>query len=356
MSDQQSALEIREHVPLAPLTTIGIGGPAAYLASARSREHLANLIAWAQSRNLPFFILGGGSNLLFDDSGFNGLVIHMQLKGIHHQTLPNGAVRVTVAAGEDWDAFVARCVAEDWAGVTCLSGIPGLVGAAPIQNIGAYGQEVAQTIHQVEIWDLEHNETRVLSNEACAFAYRHSLFKGSLRGRAVVLSVSFDLEPGGTPRPSYPELVKRLNGRTALADIRRTVLAVRREKSMVADAEDPNARSCGSFFTNPIISEAAYQAFLTRCPRQHPSWPTDTGHVKLSAAWLIEQSGFHKGYIAGGAGLSEKHCLAVINRNQAKASEVLALKTRIQRGVFETFGIELEPEPLLLSEDPIWSN
>ncbi|CAM2006930.1 UDP-N-acetylmuramate dehydrogenase [Acanthopleuribacter pedis] len=351
----QNRLGIQEQVPLAPMTTIGIGGPAKYFAAAHTREQLQALIAWARARDLAFFVLGGGSNLLFGDDGFNGLVIHMQLKGIDSVPLDDGRVRVTAAAGENWDAFTAYCVAKGWAGISCLSGIPGLVGAAPIQNIGAYGQEVAQTIFAVTALDLESGTIQRRNNADCEFAYRDSIFKRRLRGRAVVLSVTFDLKPGGTPQPTYPELVKRLDGQLDLATVRETVLAIRREKSMVADADDPNARSCGSFFTNPMIDAAAYAAFQERCPTDHPAWPMDGGRVKLSAAWLIERSGFHKGYVAGGAGLSQKHCLAVINRANAKASEILALKETIQQGVLTTFGIELEPEPLLLSEDPIWS-
>ncbi len=347
---EQETLHIREQVELAPLTTIQIGGPARFFAAARSRPHLVALIDWARRHDHNFFILGGGSNLLFDDNGYDGLVIHMQLKGVTQQTTDRGKVRLRAAAGENWDAFVAHCVTQNLAGLTCLSGIPGCVGAAPIQNIGAYGQEVAQTLHQVEILDLDRNQTRILDNRECAFAYRDSIFKRALRNRAVVTAVSFDLTPNGRPTLAYPDLVKRLGADATLTQVRETVLAVRREKSMVADPADPNARSCGSFFTNPIISATAYAAFKTRCPQTHPAWPQDADRVKLSAAWLIERAGFHKGWVAGRAGLSEKHCLALINRNQAKASDVIALKKDIQRGVFETFGIELEPEPLLLSQ------
>lgn len=350
MSNAQATLQIREQVDLAPLTTIQIGGPARFFAAALSQPHLLALIDWARHNRHDFFILGGGSNLLFDDGGYNGLVIHMQLKGISQQTTDCGKVRLRAAAGENWDDFVAFCVAQNLAGLSCLSGIPGSVGAAPIQNIGAYGQEVAQTLHEVEILDLDRNESRVLSNADCAFAYRDSIFKQALRGRAVVTAVTFDLTPNGQPTLTYPDLVKRLGADASLAQVRETVLSVRREKSMVADPADPNARSCGSFFTNPIISAAAYAAFQKRCPHDHPAWPQDAHRVKLSAAWLIERAGFHKGWVAGRAGLSEKHCLAVINRNQAKASDIIALKNHIQRGVFETFGIELEPEPLLLSQ------
>ncbi|CAM2066369.1 UDP-N-acetylmuramate dehydrogenase [Sulfidibacter corallicola] len=343
-------MNLRENVPLAPLTTLGIGGPARYFGQARTTTDLVEMITWARNHRLPFFLLGGGSNLVFDDTGFPGLVIALAMKGIEYrQNNQNRDVEVTAAAGELWDDFVAEAVARNLAGIECLSGIPGLVGAAPIQNIGAYGQEVSQTITEVEILNLETMQVESWDNARCAFAYRDSVFKGAWRDRAVVLSVRFNLRRNGKATVTYPDLTKRLPKDASVAKARAAVLIVRGEKSMLADPTDPNARSCGSFFTNPILDPEAYAAFQTRCREPHPAYAQDDGRVKLSAAWLIDHSGFKKGLVRGGVGLSQKHCLALINRGSGSSAEVIALKNEIQDGVLQRFGVRLEPEPLILA-------
>ncbi|MDJ0841368.1 MAG: UDP-N-acetylmuramate dehydrogenase [Acidobacteriota bacterium] len=344
-------LPIQTQIPLAPKTTIGIGGPARYYLEATTEEMVTAGIQWAAKKNLPFFLLGGGSNLLLADEGFPGLVIALCMRG-RKETHTGDHVILDIAAGEDWDDLVAFTVARNLAGIECLSGIPGKAGAAPIQNIGAYGQEIADTLVDVRVLDLTSMETQVLTRRACRFGYRDSLFKQEGKGRYVVLSLRLQLTPDGKPTIRYPDLERRLGPDASLAEVRETVLAVRRGKSMVADPTDPNARSCGSFFTNPILDASAYAAFKARLPQfglsEHPNYPGGPGKTKLSAAWLIERSGFGKGLVYKGVGLSQKHCLALINRGQGTATEALELVARIQKGVMERFGVQLEPEPVIL--------
>ncbi len=337
---------IRTGTPLKELTTIGIGGPARYYFRVTSTEELRTAIAWAKKEGVPLFVMGGGSNVLFPDAGFPGLVLHMEIRG-RSEREEKGFVMVKVMAGEDWDDFVAYSVARGWAGIECLSGIPGKVGAAPIQNIGAYGREVAETLVETEVLDLETLEDTVIPKAACGFGYRQSIFKGAESGRYIVTAVILRLQKNGTPIIRYPDLEKRLRGDATLSEVRRAVLAVRREKSMVVDPEDPNSRSCGSFFTNPILDKRVYHRFAEEAPENHPRYPAGPDRVKLSAAWLIEQSGFSKGYVKGNVGLSAKHCLAVINRGGGTAVEVMALVSEIRDIVYLKFGIILTPEPVL---------
>lgn len=345
--------KLQKDVPLAPLTTIGIGGPARYFLRATTVDDIRDAVAWAAQQRQPLFILAGGSNLLIADEGFDGLVVQIALRGITVESEAD-LVTVKVAAGEPWDDFVAMSVAKGWAGVECLSGIPGFVGATPIQNVGAYGQEVSETISRVEALDRTTSGVVSFTNEECRFGYRSSLFKNVERERYVVLSVTFQLRAGGAASVKYPDLKKYLDEKgVAMADlsgVREAVIAVRKRKGMVIDPSDPDTRSDGSFFMNPIISAAELEAFLararTRAGAEHaiPHFPAGED-VKLSAAWLIEHAGFTKGFTHGNVGLSSKHSLAVINRGGGTAREVVELVRMVQAAVREKFGVEIHPEP-----------
>ena len=320
---------MQRNVPLAPLTTLGIGGPAKFFTEARE----VNDVVEASTFDGPILFLAGGSNVLISDEGFPGLVVHLKLRGLHFD---NGTVKT--AAGEPWDNVVAQAVSRNWAGIECLSGIPGSAGATPIQNVGAYGQDVSETITAVEVFDRHERHITTLSNAQCEFGYRSSRFKN--KDRFVVLSVTFRLTPGGAPSLRYPEL-QQFAGRD-LQGIREAVIATRRRKGMVIDADDPDTRSDGSFFTNPIVDAKAAAG---------PQFPASDGKVKLSAAWLIENAGFHKGFVHGNVGLSSKHTLAIINRGGGTAREVLELVRKIQDAVRAKFGVELHPEPVFVGSD-----
>ncbi|MFZ2491993.1 MAG: UDP-N-acetylmuramate dehydrogenase [Thermoanaerobaculia bacterium] len=338
---------LRENVPLAPLTTIGIGGPARYFVEARSVDEVRAALVFAKSEDLPLFVLGGGSNLLIADDGFAGLVLQIGLRGITEESLGDIAT-VRVGAGERWDDFVAYAVENGLAGIECLSGIPGSAGATPIQNVGAYGQEVSETIEGVEVLDRASGLVTSLTSGDCRFAYRSSIFKTEARDRYIVLAVTFRLRRGAPATIRYPELQRQLEERgvtpSDLAGVRESVLAIRRRKGMVVDPADPDSRSDGSFFMNPILSPSEYDAFASRAA-EAPHFPTADGSVKLSAAWLIEHAGFHKGFVLGNVGLSSKHTLALINRGGGTAREVRELVTLIQERVRERFGVEIHPEP-----------
>lgn len=339
-------MQIQENVPLAPLTTIGIGGPARFFFRAASVDEVREALAWAGERGQPVFILGGGSNLLVADSGFDGVVIHLDLRGMTVESEDEHAM-VRVAAGEPWDGFVAEAVSRGWAGIECLSGIPGLTGATPIQNVGAYGQEVAETIARVEALDRTSGTVIGFTNAECRFGYRASLFKNDERDRYVVLSVTFRLRRGGGATIRYPELQKYVDERGVSTDdlqgVRDAVIAIRKRKGMVLDPADPDTRSDGSFFMNPILSREQYDAFARVAP-EAPHYPSGDD-VKLSAAWLIEHAGFTKGFTHGNVGLSTKHSLAIVNRGGGTAAEVVELVRMIQEKVRATFGVEMHPEP-----------
>jgi UDP-N-acetylmuramate dehydrogenase len=339
-------MELQEHVPLAPLTTIGIGGPARFFYRATSVDEVREALAWAGERSLATFVLGGGSNLLISDAGFDGLVVHVDLRGVTVESEDEFAM-VKVAAGEPWDAFVATAVANGWAGIECLSGIPGSTGATPIQNVGAYGQDVSETIVRVEALDRTIDRVIWFTNWDCRFGYRASLFKNVEPGRYVVLSVTFRLRRGGCATIRYPELQKYVDERGVSVDdlegVRDAVIAIRRRKGMVLDPDDPDTRSDGSFFMNPVISAAAYDDFARKAPGA-PHYPSGD-EVKLSAAWLIEHAGFGKGFTHGNVGLSSKHSLAIVNRGGGTAAEVVELVRMIQDRVRDAFGVEMHPEP-----------
>lgn len=338
-------------VPLAPYTTLRTGGPARAFAEAGTLDELVGIVAEADREGEPVLVLGGGSNLVVSDDGFDGLVVRVATKGVD-VAAGDGRVLVTAQAGEDWDALVARCVAEGWSGVECLSGIPGLVGSTPIQNVGAYGQEVAQTVTGVRVYDRMTGEVEDLTAAECGFAYRDSVFKHD-PGRHVVLAVTYALEPSASSGPvAYRELAARLGveigARVPLAEAREAVLELRRGKGMVLDPEDPDTRSAGSFFTNPILGPDEAAALALRAPG-HPRWDMPDGTVKVPAAWLIENAGFPKGYEKGRVRISTKHTLALTNPSgEAGAEELLALARELREGVQEKFGVRLVNEPVLV--------
>ena len=355
---------IQENVLLAPLTTLGIGGSARFFAEALSESELIAAIEFAEQRDLPVFILGGGSNVLVSDEGLSGLVVRVAIKGIfgrdgwdRFRTCPTDEdqskwiEQVTVGAGEDWDGFVRQCVERNLAGVECLSGIPGLVGGTPVQNVGAYGQEVSETITQVRVFDRQTKQIVEFSNAECGFRYRTSIFNSTERNRYVVLAVSFALKANGEPALRYPDVKNFFAGRNdepTLAEVRQAVIEIRSRKGMVIVPDDPDCRSAGSFFKNPLLSAEAFAKLEAVAGERPPSFPAGDDKVKVPAAWLIERAGFQRGYAKGRAGISSKHTLAIINRGNATAQEVLGLVAEIQARVAELFGVELKPEPVLV--------
>jgi UDP-N-acetylmuramate dehydrogenase len=346
-------------VPLAPRTTLELGGRAEHFLCARDEGQVATGLAWATARGMPVTILGGGSNVVVADAGVPGLTIAMATRGVRFEPVGE-RVRVTAAAGESWDALVAACVERGLQGLECLSGIPGLCGAVPVQNVGAYGQEVAQTLVGVRVLERASGELQQLGAEQCGFGYRDSAFKRS-PDRAVVLEVSFELKPGGAPQLTYAELREALAGATpTLAELRARVIELRRKKSMVIDRSDENRRSAGSFFMNPvveasvaerIVQEALASGRIARA-EELPQYPADSGRVKLAAGWLIERAGFAKGLRDGHVGISSRHALGLVHHGGGTSAELLALAERVRRGVRERFGVTLEREPVLLGRFP----
>jgi UDP-N-acetylmuramate dehydrogenase len=351
---------LSEKVPLAGLSTLNIGGPARYYVRGESADAVAEAARWASERGLPLLVLGGGSNLVVSDDGFPGLVLHVLVRGVHAAP-SDGAVEVTAGAGEPWDPLVERAVAEGWAGVECLSGIPGLVGATPMQNVGAYGQDVSETILRVRVLDLRTGAVSDLTREDCRFGYRDSRFKREDRGRFVILAVTYRLRPGGAPAVRYADLERHLSAQgvaaPSLLDVRRAVIDVRRRKSMVIDPDDPNRRSVGSFFMNPVVSPAEAERIEADARRDGtlapddrlPAYPAADGRTKLSAAWLIERAGLRRGYRRGNAGISSNHTLAIVNCGGATAQEVVGLAREIRDRVRDRFGITLVPEPVFVN-------
>jgi UDP-N-acetylmuramate dehydrogenase len=349
-------VQLLENIPLAPLTTIKVGGPARYFVEAADIGELQKAVAFAHARNLPLFVLGGGSNLVVADAGWPGLVLKIAVLGIEQITArdEHGKVLFDVGAGESWDRFVSRAVMARCAGVECLSGIPGSVGGTPVQNVGAYGQEVSETIASVQVLDLRDGQVRELCREACEFSYRSSIFNSRERNRFVVLRVRFALTPEGEPRISYADLKRHFAGRETtpnLAETREAVRHIRALKGMLLVAGDPDCLSAGSFFKNPVLSLAQHEDLMQRAAARGltvPSYPALETHKKVSAAWLVERSGFTKGLGFGRVGISTKHALAIVNHGKATASDVLALKDEIQQRVEEIWGVRLEPEPVML--------
>ncbi|HVM27954.1 MAG TPA: UDP-N-acetylmuramate dehydrogenase [Mycobacteriales bacterium] len=349
----------RPNAPLAPLTTLRLGGPARTLVTVYDEAEAVTAVQQADDAGEPLLVLGGGSNVVLPDEGFDGTVVRMAVRGLRGRR-DGDRVLLDAAAGEDWEAFVATTVADRLVGVEALSGIPGLVGGAPIQNIGAYGQEVAQTITSVRAYDRQARDVVVLTTAECRFSYRHSTFKAR-PGRYLVLSVQFALAEGELSAPvRYAELARCLGvevgERAPLAEVREAVLALRRGKGMVLDAADVDTRSAGSFFTNPLLSEADAEALRDRVRARFgddvraPEWVEPDGRVKTSAAWLIERAGFGKGAFDGPVGLSSKHTLALVNRGGGTAADLRRVARAVQAGVREAFGVELAAEPVVVGE------
>jgi UDP-N-acetylmuramate dehydrogenase len=346
-------MTVLENVYLAPLTTLKVGGPARYFTESKSAAEVAEAVNFARSKDLPLFVLGGGSNLVVSDAGWPGLVLKLAAQGIDERTA-DGKTLFDVGAGEEWDRFVARAVARNCAGVECLSGIPGSVGGTPVQNVGAYGQEVSETIESVLVFDLNDGQIRELCAEACGFQYRTSIFNTSERGRFIILRVTYALTPGGKPRIEYADLKKHFAGfqnTPSLTSTREAVRRIRAAKAMLITPGDEDCRSAGSFFKNPVLSSEQYEELTQRARAkalQVPSYPALDTQKKVSAAWLVEHSGFSKGYSSGQVGISRKHALAIVNRGEATAADILGLKDHIQQRVNELWNINLEPEPVFV--------
>jgi UDP-N-acetylmuramate dehydrogenase len=345
-----------ENIPLAPLTTIKIGGPARFFVEARNIVEVQEAFSYARSRGLPLFVLGGGSNLMIADVGWPGLVLKVAIQGIDQRSGHNedGKILFDAGAGESWDKFVSHAVIARCAGVECLSGIPGSVGGTPVQNVGAYGQEVAETIVSVQVLDTKDGQVRELCPEACDFSYRSSIFNTTERRRFIVLRVTYALTPGGKPRIAYADLKRHFEGRETMPDLaetREAVRHIRALKGMLITPGDPDCLSAGSFFKNPVVSEEQHEDLKLRAAARGltlPSYPALETRKKVSAAWLVERSGFAKGFGFGRVGISSRHALAIVNRGAATAADVLALKEQIQHRVEEIWGIRLEPEPVMV--------
>ena len=363
---------IEENKPLAPFTTFGIGGSARWFIEAASEEEIAEAAAWAGEHRVALFVLGGGSNLLISDAGFDGLVLRVALRGITATDAPgvSGKPETTnqtsqrvyqVAAGEDWDGFVERTVQDNCAGVECLAGIPGTVGGTPVQNVGAYGQEVASAIERVRTFDLQEHKAKEFDAFECGFAYRRSRFNSADRGRYIVIRVDYRLTFGGAPTLRYADLQRAFpNGeQPSLAEVAAHVRRVRQAKGMLIVEGDPDCRSAGSFFKNPVVDEEQLRQIAAASDKAPPRFPAgpgteNLGRVKVPAAWLIEQAGFSKGYRLGAAAISTRHTLALVNlgesdgRGGASEAEILALASQITAAVETRFGIQLEMEPVMM--------
>jgi UDP-N-acetylmuramate dehydrogenase len=348
---------LRQDVRLSDLTTLRLGGPAARFVNATTADELIDTVRGCDERGEPVLVLCGGSNVVVADDGFDGTVVRVGLNGVEvdqagcdpDDLAACGGVVLTIAAGESWDDLVELAVSQGWVGIEALAGIPGAVGATPMQNVGAYGQEVAETIWTVRTYDRVTRTVRTFANADCGFGYRTSRFRGD--DRYVVLTVSYQLRQGELSGPvRYAELANALGigvgERAPAKDVREAVLGVRRSKGMVLDESDHDTWSAGSFFTNPIV-DAARAAAL---PSQAPRWPLSSGQAKLSGAWLIERAGFSRGYPGPGGrvALSGKHTLALTNRGSATTADLLALAREVRDGVRARFGVELTPEPVLV--------
>ncbi|MDZ4816456.1 MAG: UDP-N-acetylmuramate dehydrogenase [Verrucomicrobiota bacterium] len=362
MATVNTTLAFEENIPLAPHTTIGLGGKARYYASCHSTEMLKDVLQAAKDKNLPVHVLGGGSNTIFPDNGFSGLVIKVALKGMQFVKAEESII-ARIAAGENWDDFVERAINDGFSGVECLSGIPGFVGATPIQNVGAYGQEVKDSIIQVKAIDRQSLDEVVFSNADCRFSYRQSRFKKDDADKYIVTEVSFRLTPEGTAQIKYPELKKYLEstidlsqlppGKIQLQELRKAVITLRKKKSMVVDPTDPNTKSVGSFFLNPIVSKDEFERIKGLWKESGhtngiPVFDAATG-VKIPAAWLIANAGFEKGQRLNGAKISDHHSLALVNCGGTTA-DIVALAALIRGGVHKVFGIHLEQEPIFVTE------
>jgi len=318
---------LEENKALAPFTTFGIGGQARWFVEARSEDEIAEATAWGADRKIGLVVLGGGSNLLVSDAGFNGLVLRIGLRGVSVSEGP-GHKNYQVAAGEDWDRFVERAVQDHCAGVECLAGIPGTVGGTPVQNVGAYGQEVASAIERVRAFDLEQHAFVEFTAAECGFAYRRSRFNSADRGRYIVTRVDYRLIPEGSPTLRYADLQRAFpeGSNPSLAEVAAAVRRVRQSKGMLLVEGDPDCRSAGSFFKNPIVAKEQVRQIAAACGKEPPQFPVGPGpenvdRVKIAAAWLIEQAEFAKGYALGAAGVSSRHTLALVNRGGNRSGD-----------------------------------
>lgn len=343
--------KIKENIELKNLTTLKIGGAARFFVSAETQEDVIEAVSFADENDLPVFVLGGGSNVLIADEGFDGLVLQINLKGIE---IENGdEIIVAAKAGEDWDEFVKYCVEKNLAGVECLSGIPGFVGGTPIQNVGAYGQEVSETISAVRVFDRKSKEILTLNNSECKFAYRASIFNTTDKNRFIVLQVNYKLRKNGAPKIVYKDLIQFFDGKNPnLKELRDAVCKIRADKAMLVRQGGADAQSAGSFFKNPVVSKTEFEKISATAKKMNfgdvPNFKSDEENVKIPAAWLIEKSGFQKGFQKARAGLSTRHTLALTNRGDATAGEIIALKDEIQKKVLEIFGVELKTEPVFV--------
>jgi UDP-N-acetylmuramate dehydrogenase len=347
------SMNLQENIALAPLTTLQVGGAGRYFVEAASEADVHEAVNWARSRDLPLFILGGGSNLVVSDDGWPGLVLKIAIRGIK-EVQEHDRLRFDVGAGEDWDRFVSHAVGRNCGGVECMSGIPGSVGGTPVQNVGAYGQEAAETIRSVLALDMETMQSREIAAVDCGFSYRTSIFNSTQRGRYILLRVTYALISGGTPRIQYADLQKYFaawTGQPTLAQTRDAVRTIRAGKAMLITPGDEDCRSAGSFFKNPVLSEKGFAELESRAKARNlqvPSYPAPDSQRKISAAWLVEHSGFVKGYGFGAVGISRKHALAIVNRGGATAAEILELKDTIQQRVQEQWVVQLTPEPVFV--------
>jgi len=356
LNSTQVKARIQENVPLAPRTTLGIGGPARFFTNASSETAVLEALDFANGQNLPLFVLGGGSNILVADDGFHGLVLKIGVMGTQWADDGDKAI-VRAGAGEEWDRLVQHCVERELAGIECLSGIPGSVGGTPVQNVGAYGQEVSEVVSHLRAVERNSGKIVEFSNADCGFSYRTSLFNTVAKDRYIVLEVTYELARHGAPSMRYADVQKEFEEtreQPTLAEVRNAVRRIRGRKAMLLVEGDPDCRSAGSFFKNPILSAAQFAELESILPNERvPRYPASAGNIKTAAAWLIERAGFTKGYSLGPVGLSTKHTLALVNKGGAKADDILRLAREIHDRVHAKFGVKLAPEPVFVGL-PSW--
>ncbi len=344
-------MDVRSGVRLAEWCTLNVGGPAQWFLQARTEDEVLAALAWADARRVPVLVLGGGSNVVIADEGFGGLVVQIAIAGVEVRE-SGSTVTFGVGAGEAWDPFVARTVGDNCAGLECLSGIPGLVGGTPVQNVGAYGQEVSEVITSVRVVDCRAREKRTMTAAECAFGYRTSRFKHADAGRFIVTRVEYALTRGGAPTIAYADVVRYFDGAAVpptLGDVRQAIIDIRSHKGMVIRDGNPANRSCGSFFVNPVVPRNHFGRIVrTSVPEPVPHYPAGDEQVKVPAAWLIEQAGFQRGYVDGRVGISPFQAQGLINRGDASADEIVRLALAIKRAVWDTFAVALVPEPVFV--------
>jgi UDP-N-acetylmuramate dehydrogenase len=351
------ALQLQEFIALAPYTTLGVGGPARFFCEVHSEAEIEQATQFARDRNLPLFVLGGGSNLLVSDAGFDGVVMRLGVIGSRHERREGESVLLEVGAGESWDDVVLYAVDRGYAGIECLAGIPGDAGGTPVQNVGAYGQEVAETILKVRAYDLETRTFVDLDHESCRFGYRRSLFNTDARGRHIVTAVTYKLRPDGEPALRYADVKRHFAAqfergeKPTLRQVYDAVRSIREQKGMLVGQGGADGRSAGSFFKNPVVPSSTLPQIAIRAGRRSeevPHYPAGDGMMKLAAAWLVEQSGFHKGFAIGRAAISSRHTLALVNLGGATAAELIALRDAVMTAVQNKFAVQLEQEPVML--------